>query len=114
MAWREQYQRANQLGRPLELREELDGLAKRGQQLLDLWKSGQQPRLRSKNWDRSVMRFARRFKMIQFDSVSTHRLSNEDAVETGIDLPTAESYQSGMSISARLAALKKLRKQIRD
>lgn len=122
-AWREQYQRANRINKPLELRDRLDSLAKQGERLLDLWMKHQRPIVRSGKWNSAVEKFAREhFKLSQFDAFTSYQpnweeiktLENQLRIGRVFQDVNMTEYAMAILIARRLNGLKILRGQITD
>ena len=114
MAWREEY-RSN---RPIEIRERLDAYLRQRQRLHDLWMKKGRPKIRTKNWNRRVVRFVKNhFSLSDYDHIKSNIIS-EDDLEIGIALKLGASrswaFDTAEFLDIRLEVLKQLRRKIRD
>jgi hypothetical protein len=98
LAWAEQYRSV----RPIEIRDRLDGLVRRGEALHGKWSNRKRhPRWRTKRWAKATRSFVRhQFTISQIDSFN-------DSVAGFDDEP-------GSLVAQMLESLKDLRNEIRD
>jgi hypothetical protein len=121
-AWREQYRRASLISRPLELRDQLDQLAKQGENLLNIWLKhpDRRPIAKSGKWTKSVEQFVREhFTVPQFDAFMGQNIALEEMkaleeIRSGVVFHSVDTttYTFAILITRRLNALKDLRSQI--
>jgi hypothetical protein len=118
-AWLNEHRKTSVLS-ALKKRNCLDNLMSRGNALYDQWLVGRRPRLRTKLWHYTVKSFvSRNFSMTLNDQFKQYS-SPEPATIYKIELAKLKEQlpptiaESALKISAYLAGLKWIRREIRD
>ena len=117
-AWREK----PGLKRPIEIRDRLDELARRGESLNSKWLNKERPTWSTKRWIARTRAFAKHhFSISQYDRFSSEALNSDDegadmrvAIILKLQKSEPEGYALAMQVEKMVEGLKRIRKEIRD